>query len=172
MEEFPFWKCACVTSEQLCYYPQENTVIQIHQQQVKKFCPTSGNSSNSLPKTLAFTAIVTEKAISLPFKANFPSVERISRVFASLQNPPPGNITESLLQFKTLNSQQLHCCCSLRKPEIQMSEAIFTCFSSTVYHKFLPKQLRDLGEKISTPDTQLSKRARTTSFSFSTYQNN
>lgn len=36
MEEFPFWKRACATLKQLCYYPQENIVIQIHQQQASK----------------------------------------------------------------------------------------------------------------------------------------
>lgn len=35
-----------------------------------------------------------EMEISLPFKENFPSVEWVSNVFASLQNQPPGNITE------------------------------------------------------------------------------
>lgn len=43
-------------------------VIQIHQQQVKKFCPTSEYSSISLSETQTFPAITMEKAISPPFK--------------------------------------------------------------------------------------------------------
>lgn len=117
-------------------YPQENRVIQIHQQQVK-FCPTSAYSSISLSKTQTLLAIIMEKVIS-HFKRNHQvwNTYPVSLILLLKHTTKKHHLktAKSVLQFKPHSNNTLLL--------LQTSKADFSIVFGCLL--FLPKKLRQL----------------------------